>query len=736
MIIDLEWSAVRTSTDGFAKERILGKGSFAVVYVADLRKIKRKHVSVSTWELLQQLENPSAVAIKVLIAEQNKARISSPRILEYNKIAEAEELRLMSEYHHRNLCCLLGFSLKGPRKCYIYEFCPGGNLHERLAGAYTSNGLVLPILQCAHRLQLAVQIARGIEYLHCSATTPVIHRDIKSTNILVDSEGQAKVADFGTVREAQELDADAKNVATHMITEITIGTKEYMPPEYVACGHVSPKTDAFAFGVVLAELLLGLSPSKDDLMGMLEKGVDGGKDGLAKILDSREGVGRWDMDCAMVVAKIALHCGEYKASRRAQVSEVLQELEIMAGVRSQFGVSLKHDKTRKAEKEVTHSVYEGKIRKFYKKHNPNKLNDPSFREWIEKLLQKYAGREDVLLQALESKYVHNRVPEADYLEDHLIPHTTLHSTGGAKAISSDDELEDHLIPHTTLRSTGGAKAISSDDELEDHLIPHTTLRSTGGDQAISSDDELEDHLIPHTTLRSTGGAKIISSDDELENHLIPHTTLRSTGGDQAISSDDELEDHLVPHTTLRSTGGAKIISSDDELEDHLISHTTLRSTGTGLTNRLGVDYAAVVTEIYEEHNPGKLDDPMFVQKTVQKFQGREEVLLKMLRIKYKLTNPGTIQICFRLEIYTFYKKHNPDKLEDPAFCEWVEELLQKYAGREDVLLQALESKYVHQKDHGDLNKACNLEEPLISRDMHNLASADPKSPGCCGCWCF
>jgi hypothetical protein len=89
-----------------------------------------------------------------------------------------------------------------------------------------------------------------------------------------------------------------------------------------------------------------------------------------------------------------------------------------------------------------------------------------------------------------------------------------------------------------------------------------------------------------------------------------------------------------------------------------------------------------------------------------------------------------------LEIYTFYKKHNPEKLNDPTFREWVEKLLQKYAGREDVLMQALESKYVHQKDHGDPHQACNLEEPLISRGMYNPASADPKSPGCCGCWCF
>jgi serine/threonine protein kinase len=88
---------------------------------------------------------------------------------------------------------------------------------------------VLPILSCDHRLKLCVQIARGIEYLHCSSRTPVVHRDIKSANVLVDDEGQAKVADFGTVREAEGVMSPSSGTtmgdrATHMSTLIVIGT--------------------------------------------------------------------------------------------------------------------------------------------------------------------------------------------------------------------------------------------------------------------------------------------------------------------------------------------------------------------------------------------------------------------------------------------------------------------------------------------------------------------------------
>jgi serine/threonine protein kinase len=299
-VLDFPWAVVCACTDDLADERILGRGSFAVVYVADLRKIQRPQVPDATWELLQEhlRGGVSTVAIKILIANAKDDTVKgvTEAVLEYNKKAEEEEMRLMTGYTHRNLCCLLGFSLDGLRKCYVYEYCDGGNLQERLAKDYTTRkGKVLPILSSDHRLKLSVQMARGIEYLHCSAGTPVVHRDIKSANILVDSDGQAKVADFGTVREAEALISQgttalpAANMATHMSTKIVIGTREYMPPEYSCRGHVSPKVVAFALGIVLAELLLGLSPVQNDLMKMLEDGVDGGNAALVKILDSRPG---------------------------------------------------------------------------------------------------------------------------------------------------------------------------------------------------------------------------------------------------------------------------------------------------------------------------------------------------------------------------------------------------------------------------------------------------------------
>jgi hypothetical protein len=117
MVLEIQWSTVRAATENLAAQRMLGKGSFAVVYFAELSRVRREQADPSTWEELQQHAS-SPVAIKVLIAEQNAKGITQ-KVIEYNQKAEAEELRLMSGYAHRNLCCLLGFSLDGPHKCYM-----------------------------------------------------------------------------------------------------------------------------------------------------------------------------------------------------------------------------------------------------------------------------------------------------------------------------------------------------------------------------------------------------------------------------------------------------------------------------------------------------------------------------------------------------------------------------------------------------------------------------------------
>ena len=133
MVLELEWSSVLEATDNLLADNLLGKGAFAQVFIADLGKVRRQQIRLQE----PVAHDASPVAIKVLIVEQGAEDVPDD-VLEYNKNAEAEELRLMSGYSHRNLCCLLGFSLDGPHKCYVYEFCAGGNLQERLSSEYTT----------------------------------------------------------------------------------------------------------------------------------------------------------------------------------------------------------------------------------------------------------------------------------------------------------------------------------------------------------------------------------------------------------------------------------------------------------------------------------------------------------------------------------------------------------------------------------------------------------------------
>ncbi|CAA0825162.1 Chitin elicitor receptor kinase 1 [Striga hermonthica] len=150
------------------------------------------------------------------------------------------ELKVLTHVHHVNLVHLIGYCVKGSL-FLVYEYIDNGNLSQHLRG---KEPLPWPI-----RLQIALDSARGLEYIHEHTIPIYIHRDVKSANILIDKNFHAKVADFGI---AKLTEAGGASLQTRLV-----GTFGYMPPEY-ACGDVSTKSDVYAFGVVLFELISGL----------------------------------------------------------------------------------------------------------------------------------------------------------------------------------------------------------------------------------------------------------------------------------------------------------------------------------------------------------------------------------------------------------------------------------------------------------------------------------------------
>ncbi|KAK2641848.1 hypothetical protein Ddye_023611 [Dipteronia dyeriana] len=207
------------ATGGFKEESQVGKGSFSCVYKGVLK-------------------DGTVVAVK-------KAIMCSDR--QKNSKEFHTELDLLSRLNHAHLLNLLGYCEEGGERLLVYEFMAHGSLHQHLHG---KNMALNEQLDWVRRVTIAVQAARGIEYLHGYACPPVIHRDIKSSNILIDEEHNARVADFG-LSLLGPVDSGSP------LAELPAGTLGYLDPEYYRLHYLTTKSDVYSFGVLLLEILSG-----------------------------------------------------------------------------------------------------------------------------------------------------------------------------------------------------------------------------------------------------------------------------------------------------------------------------------------------------------------------------------------------------------------------------------------------------------------------------------------------
>ncbi|KAL7174614.1 hypothetical protein ACSBR2_033789 [Camellia fascicularis] len=210
---------LRKVTNNFAPENELGRGGFGAVYKGEL-------------------EDGTKIAVKRMEA----GVISSQGLDEFQA-----EIAVLSMVRHRHLVSLLGYSIQGNERLLVYEYMPRGALSRHL---FRWESLNLEPLSWTRRLNIALDVARGMEYLHTLAHQSFIHRDLKSSNILLGDDFRAKVSDFGLVKLAPDRE---KSVATRLA-----GTFGYLAPEYAVTGKITTKADVFSYGVVLMELLTGL----------------------------------------------------------------------------------------------------------------------------------------------------------------------------------------------------------------------------------------------------------------------------------------------------------------------------------------------------------------------------------------------------------------------------------------------------------------------------------------------
>ncbi|XP_070007834.1 G-type lectin S-receptor-like serine/threonine-protein kinase SD1-1 [Nicotiana sylvestris] len=207
--------AVTTATKNFCSANVIGEGGFGSVYKGVLpnrKEIAVKRLSKYSGQCLKELKN---------------------------------EIVLIFKLQHRNLVKLLGCCLEGEERMLIYEFMPNASLDYFIFDPSRNASLAWK-----NRFEIAMGISRGLLYLHQDSRFRIIHRDLKTSNILLDSDLNAKISDFGLAKSfgGDQMEGKTKRV---------IGTYGYMSPEYTADGKYSVKSDVFSIGVIILEIISG-----------------------------------------------------------------------------------------------------------------------------------------------------------------------------------------------------------------------------------------------------------------------------------------------------------------------------------------------------------------------------------------------------------------------------------------------------------------------------------------------
>lgn len=236
------------------------------------------------------------------------------------------EVNFLSRAHHKNVVSLLGYYTSPEERMLVYEYLSGGTLEDRLHGTESSQPL-----SWKARLKIALDAAKGLEYLHGDCNPTIIHRDVKSSNILLTEKLVAKVADFGFSKLGPE------EGVSHVSTVVK-GTSGYVDPEYYETQKLTQKSDVYSFGVVLLELLTGRDALISDPVRTYLKLGDWARvhliaGNLDDIIDPVLGHS-YNVDALWKVADIAMFSVEPRSIHRPNMSDVVQELKEALAIES------------------------------------------------------------------------------------------------------------------------------------------------------------------------------------------------------------------------------------------------------------------------------------------------------------------------------------------------------------------------------------------------------------------
>lgn len=290
---------LKVATQNFRPDSMLGEGGFGCVFKGWIDEHSFKAARRGTGLV---------IAVKML----------NPEGLQGHR-EWLTEVYFLGQLHHTHLVKLIGFCCEDDHRLLVYEFMSRGSLENHLFRRGHKQ-----VITWAIRMKVAVGAAKGLAFLH-EADQPVIYRDFKTSNVLLDSQYNAKLSDFGLAKDGPT----GKN--THVSTRV-MGTYGYAAPEYVATGHLTAKNDVYSFGVVLLEILTGRraidknKPVREQNLVEWAKPYLNNKTEVLNLIDVRL-EGQYSVKGAHQIASIALSCLNTEAKLRPLMKDVVGMLE-------------------------------------------------------------------------------------------------------------------------------------------------------------------------------------------------------------------------------------------------------------------------------------------------------------------------------------------------------------------------------------------------------------------------